>query len=120
MKNIIHKHWTKGGHGITNFNKDELSIYKAALIESGCSNLVIDSAMYPLGSSSSYFGLYNIDGREGDLSNFWAVFRVIKKRKQESEVNTVNNLVKCKCSSFDLFHYGCKCGAFELERDKKM
>lgn len=38
----------------------------------------------------------------------------------EYYANTTTKEVKrCTCSNWDLFHFGCKCGAFKSEQEKK-
>ena len=58
---------------------------------------------------------------------FWQTSGVDKLEDNEdfdfngfiNNYNSNREVKKCTCSSWDLFHFGCKCGAFTSEQEKK-
>lgn len=81
---VIHKHWTHGGTGITNFDKPVRPIYEAAIKEYGDPSLLVVDKPFP-GMNGCYnawmeakmHSLHRV-GRGGDLSGFWRVFEALK------------------------------------------
>lgn len=83
MSEIINKHWTKDGTGITNFSKDQQQTYDAAIeaFESLSDNnkgLVIHNKGFGDHPSAQKIinSLHDLKGGR-DLSVFWEIFRSI-------------------------------------------
>lgn len=88
MKSVISEHWTKGGTGVTNFDKKDRHIYEAAIKEYGNPCLLIVDKPHP--GPGGYYDkrmektLHSLHfvGQAGeartDLSDFWRVFEKIK------------------------------------------
>jgi hypothetical protein len=80
MKNIIMKHWTEGGTGVTNFQPDRLPIFREAVRRYGDPTLIVlDEAMPP--APKNYGGsLHCVAMRWSgmlDLSPFWCVYEEV-------------------------------------------
>lgn len=72
MKEIVYKHWTSGGTGVTNFYPFWLPFYQKVTERYGNSDLVaVDRPIepFPFGDGS----LHNL-GERFDLSGFWRLF----------------------------------------------
>lgn len=79
-KNLIHRHWTKGGSGVTNFSHKDGIIYEVAIKQY--------EEYRPSEKGRLHTSFQSFDGRDGicslhdvvngDLSEFWRVFDSIK------------------------------------------
>jgi len=80
MFDEIPGHWTSGGTGITNFDISQKDIYSAAIKEYGDNDLFIGPAMS--GESETMLALHSHN--RNDLSEFWCIFRKIKKSFEDN------------------------------------
>lgn len=77
LERIASDHWIRGGSGVTNFDRDRLPVYQAAIAKHGDPSLRLSDL--PMtgggGEGSSYYSLHHFG--IGDLSQFWRVFNAV-------------------------------------------
>lgn len=75
MKNLTQYHWTSGGTGVTNFDRNKLDLYRQAVELYDDDNLVIsETGMSPWPRGCS---LHDLSDVRRDLSDFWAIYRIL-------------------------------------------
>lgn len=84
---LIHKHWTEGGTGVTNTDADQLPIYQEAVRRYGNRNghqlVMSDLSMSPKCGGLSLHDLSFLDRtRKGSLDEFWAIFDRVRKEME--------------------------------------
>ena len=81
---IIHRNWTEGGTGLTNFSPNDEPLYLAAIAAHGDPNYVIshyacDAPIHAYGS----YSLHRLDIKDSSRSSsaFWEIFTSLRKEK---------------------------------------
>jgi len=74
-KNYVSPHFTKGGTGITNFDKKDLPICLAALAKYNRGNCFV--SFRPM-ADKVWPNLYSLHSSVRDLSDFWKVYWKVK------------------------------------------
>ena len=85
-KQIYGKHWSKGGTGVTNFNKEDRWIYERAIDIYGDPKLEIGSPIGLLVGCTTHLALYY--STHGDLSKFWRIYDDVRKNENPPATNS--------------------------------
>jgi hypothetical protein len=76
--NKIYGHFSNGGTGLTNFDKEELPLYEAAIAECGDPDFFISDEPMPGTPLRNSYSLH-YKGSKEKLKYFWDIFYKLKK-----------------------------------------